>query len=43
MKEEKLLQIAASAEEYSLHPIATAIKEKNTSKWRYTYQGCPYN
>lgn len=32
MKEEKLLQIAASAEEYSLHPIATAIKEKNTSK-----------
>ena len=32
MKEEKLLQIAASAEEYSIHPIATAIKEKNESK-----------
>ena len=32
MKENKLLQIAASAEEYSLHPIATAIKEKNEAK-----------
>ena len=32
IKENKLLQIAASAEEYSLHPIATAIKEKNESK-----------
>lgn len=32
MKEERLLQVAASAEEYSLHPIAKAIKEKNTSK-----------
>lgn len=32
IKEQKLLQIAASAEEYSLHPIATAIKEKNESK-----------
>ena len=32
MKEEKLLQIAASAEEYSIHPIATAIKEKNEAK-----------
>lgn len=29
MKEEKLLQLAASAEEYSIHPIAIAIKEKN--------------
>lgn len=32
IKENKLLQIAASAEEYSLHPIATAIKEKNEAK-----------
>lgn len=32
IKENKLLQIAASAEEYSLHPIATAIKEKNDAK-----------
>lgn len=30
MKEERLLQVAASAEEYSLHPIAAAIKAKNT-------------
>ena len=32
IKENKLIQIAASAEEYSLHPIATAIKEKNEAK-----------
>ena len=32
MKEERLLQVAASAEEYSIHPIAKAIKEKDTSK-----------
>lgn len=32
MKEKQFLQIVASAEEYSNHPIATAIKEKNTSK-----------
>lgn len=32
IKEEKLLQIAASAEEYSQHPIATAIKNKNESR-----------
>ena len=32
IKEEKLLQIVASAEEYSPHPIATAIKNKNESK-----------
>ena len=32
IKENKLLQIVASAEEYSLHPIATAIKEYNQEK-----------
>lgn len=31
MQSKKLLQIAASAEEYSIHPIAEAIKNKNTS------------
>ena len=31
MKEKQFLQIVASAEEYSNHPIATAIKEKNTA------------
>lgn len=32
MKENKFLQLAASAEQYSLHPIALAIKEKNEEK-----------
>ena len=32
IKEKELLQYAASAEEYSLHPIATAIKEYNKLK-----------
>lgn len=32
MKENKFLQLAASAEQYSLHPIALAIKEKNEGK-----------
>ena len=32
VKEEKLLQLVASAEEYSTHPIATAIKNKNELK-----------
>ena len=32
MKENKFLQLAASAEQYSLHPIAIAIKEKNEEK-----------
>lgn len=31
IKEKELLQIAASAEEYSIHPIAKAIKEYNKS------------
>ena len=32
MKENKFLQLAASAEQYSLHPISLAIKEKNEEK-----------
>ena len=32
MKEEKLIQLVASAEEYSNHPIAYAIKQKNKLK-----------
>ena len=32
MKENKFLQLTASAEQYSLHPIALAIKEKNEEK-----------
>lgn len=32
MKENKFLQFVASAEQYSLHPIAVAIKEKNEEK-----------